>query len=160
MRAGMVLAKPTSSATRCIIASPLRVNGDVIGVMNLISRREAQRFGPEEVAFAEIVAWFVGQALNAVRLRSVLSSAFAQRAIAQVSEHRLAEAVSISSKQPQQLARILAKSFYGEMVKVGLDSGQIIDAASEIISQLSCNLKKHAARRQAHEGAIANRKER
>jgi GAF domain-containing protein len=158
MRPGTVAADLTFSGTRAIIATPIRVNGDVVGVMSLISRVEAQRFGPDEVAFADIVAWFIGQALNAVRLRSVLSSAFAQRAIAQEAQERLGEAVSISGKQPQQLGRILAKSFYREMVKVGLDSGQIIDAASEIISELSGNLKKHAARRQAHEGSAVNSK--
>jgi hypothetical protein len=41
----------------------------------------------------------------------------------------------------------VAKSFFREMTRAGFDAGQIIGAASEIISQLSTTLNRHGKRR-------------
>ncbi len=47
---------------------------------------------------------------------------------------------------PDQVAKIYAKSFYKEMARGGFGANQIISAASEIISQLNDNLEQHSKR--------------
>jgi len=140
------LANQATASVRSIIASPVLVDNDIVGVVNLMGPEGPRRFGSDEVAVVEIVAWLVGQALHAIQLEKVLNSRFAQLAIAQEADHAIGNALVVARGRPEQLARILAKSFYREMVKLGFASGQIIGAASEIISQLSGNLKKYSDR--------------
>ena len=44
------------------------------------------------------------------------------------------------------MANILAKSFFKEMTRAGFGSSQIVNAASEIIAQLSGSLNRHSRR--------------
>lgn len=129
-----------------LIASPVRIDSNIVGVINLIDRQDTRRFCADDIALLEIVAGLIGQSLHVLHLECLLGSQFAQMAVAREAVPTLGNAPSLGSQGPQQLARILAKSFYREMVKVGLDPGQIVDAASEIISQLSSSLKKHSDR--------------
>jgi hypothetical protein len=49
-------------------------------------------------------------------------------------------------QNPDQVAKILAKSFYKEMTRAGFGPSQIVNAASEIIEQLSGSLNRHSKR--------------
>jgi hypothetical protein len=49
-------------------------------------------------------------------------------------------------QNPDQVAKILAKSFYKEMTRAGFGSSQIVNAATEIIAQLSGSLHRHSKR--------------
>ncbi|RMD51913.1 MAG: GAF domain-containing protein, partial [Nitrospirae bacterium] len=44
--------------------------------------------------------------------------------------------------EPERLAKLLAKTFYKEMVRAGFGPNHIINAASEIISLLNNNLNR------------------
>jgi L-methionine (R)-S-oxide reductase len=130
---------------RSIIASPVRIHGKIVAVIDLVGAEGAMRFGPEDVSVLEVVAWLVGQALHAGHLERVLDSRFAQIALLQEAGQALG-ACTLAGERPEQMARLLAKSFYREMFRLGFQPRQIIGAATEIISQLSINLKKYNAR--------------
>jgi L-methionine (R)-S-oxide reductase len=44
-------------------------------------------------------------------------------------------------RNPEDVARILARSFFREMTKAGFESAQIVGAASELIDQLHHQLQ-------------------
>ena len=129
-----------------IIACPVRIDGTIVGAISVVGRQAFCRFRPDDVVAIEIAGCLVGHALQSGRLQNLLKSQFAQLAMAREGGHSPDNALAISSGRPAQLARILAKSFYREMIKLGFESAQIIGAASEIISQLSGSLKKHKER--------------
>jgi hypothetical protein len=138
------LPRDGSGAERIVVA-PIRIAGEIIGAIACFTPCRTRCDAPLLTAI-EIVATLVGQALNALRLEGVLHSRFAQLAILVAGRNKADEALVVARNEVGQLARILAKSFYREMVRLGCDSGQIVDAASEIISQLSGSLKKHRDR--------------
>jgi len=142
-----VAGSPDGDAlTQHVVASPIRVGRDIVGVINVFTLGTARSSDLAALATAEIVALLVGRSLLALRLESMLHSRFAQLAICAATDCKADRAVALATSGPAKLARILAKSFYREMVRLGCDSGQIVEAASEIISQLSANLKKHRSR--------------
>jgi hypothetical protein len=49
-------------------------------------------------------------------------------------------------QNPNQIARILARSFYREMLSAGFNLNQILFAATEVISELSATLKSRSMR--------------
>ena len=76
-------------------------------------------------------------------MQNILNSRFAQLALLHEAEKSLEPlGVGAAVHNPDQVAKILAKSFYKEMTRAGLGSNQIISAASEIISQLSGSLQR------------------
>ena len=130
----------------CMIASHICIEGRTIGVVNVASEKNSRLFNAENMQLLGVVSWFVGQSLQVVQLESLLISQFALMAVAQEAQYTLGNALAVASQRPEQLAKMLAKSFYREMVKVGFNSAQIINAAAEIVSQLSDNLQKHRKR--------------
>jgi len=52
------------------------------------------------------------------------------------------------SKAPGKVAKLLAKTFYHEMVKAGFGPDHMITTATEILSLLSKRLDKHKVRRE------------
>jgi GAF domain-containing protein len=139
-------ASPGPLWERSIIASPIRVDGAIVGVIDLVGAEGTRHFGSDDVSVLEVVAWLVGQALHAGHLQKVLDSRFAQIALLQEAGQALGSARALAAARPEQMARILAKSFYREMFKLGFQPRQVIGAATEIISQLSTNLRKYSAR--------------
>jgi len=138
----------TARRVHSIVASPIRVGSNIVGVLNLVTGGEICQRAPERLAAVEIAAWLVGQSLHALRLETLLDSRFAQLALTTEAGSAVGcQRLALAGSRPEQLARILAKSFFREMVKFGCESGQIITAASEIISQLSATLKRHRDRR-------------
>jgi L-methionine (R)-S-oxide reductase len=130
-----------------IVASPIRVGNSIVGALNLATRSGIRQRAPTGLAAVEIAAWLVGQSLHALRLETLLDSRFAQLAIASEAASKVgSQRLALAASRPDQLARILAKSFYREMVKLGCETSHVVAAASEIISQLNATLKRHCER--------------
>ena len=128
------------------VSSPIRDNGHIIGVVNVSGARRRPPFDAEDVSLLEIVALFVGKSNRILQLQNLLKSRFIQLSLIEGTEKTISELLVEAGRHPDQMARIVAKSFYREMTKAGFSSGQIIDAASEIISELSDSLQKHRKR--------------
>ena len=134
-----------------VIRVPIRVEEASVGILQI--RRESHRpaFDEQHRQTAALVALLIGKALQVSRLQSLLNSRFAQLALMQGPvEHRL-EALRDVVKHPKGIGRLVARSFYREMTKAGLDSSEVISIASEIISQLTASLK---ARKKAEGVAV------
>lgn len=99
-----------------------------------------------------ILSVFIERAIEADRLQKLSVSPFAQTALRQSADQTIGDIVTQSIENPGQVSKILAKSFYREMTRAGFDFGQIIGAATEIISELANNVRKHSDRQRRREG--------
>ena len=131
---------------RSAVSAPIRLNGNFIGVVNVSSPRDRRPFEIHDLSLLEIVASFIGKSNQVVQLQNLLKSRFIQQSLIKGTEETISELLVSAGRHPDQMARTVAKSFYREMNKAGFSSGQIIDAASEIISELSHSLQRHRKR--------------
>ena len=140
------VARRLTCGQRSLISTPIIQNQNIIGVINASDPKASRPFNLDDLHLLEVVALFVGKSIHVVQLQNVLNSRFAQMAIAQEAQQTIGHAMAYVSENPNQLAKILAKSFFREMTKAGFSSTQIIHAATEIIGQLNSNLGKHSKR--------------
>ncbi|MBT9613299.1 MAG: GAF domain-containing protein, partial [Burkholderiales bacterium] len=140
------VARRLTRGQRSLISSPIVQNQNIIGVINASDPKSSRPFNLDDLHLLEVVALFVGKSIQVVQLQSVLNSRFAQMALAQEAQQTIGNAMAYVSENPNQLAKILAKSFFKEMTKAGFSSTQIIHAATEIIGQLNSSLGKHSKR--------------
>jgi hypothetical protein len=124
-------------------ALPVQIDGLTIGEVRI---HQPKCVAIDNSRLLAVFALFIGKSIQAAQLQAVLRSRFAQLALAQSAGRTLGDAVALSSQNPNQVARILAKSFYRELASAGFSVRQIINAATEIISEVSASLKRHKKR--------------
>lgn len=139
-------ARRVTSGSRSLISAPITLRRKIVGVINISDPKSGRPFNLDDLHLLDVVALFVGRSVQVTQLENILNSRFAQMALAQEAKHAIGDAMAYVSDKPNQLAKILAKSFFREMTKAGFSSSQIIHAASEIIAQLNSNLTKHSKR--------------
>ena len=125
-----------------MICVPVSADGMVLGVININGLRRRKSFTKDDLHAMEIVAAFTGKIIQGQQLKRTLGSRFAQMSLG---SGMTAQKIS-DAQNPGRMAKILAKSFYREMAGAGFGPAQIIDAASEIISELSKSVNKHRGR--------------
>lgn len=130
------------------IACPVPVAGRPAGVVNISDSISGSPFTNADLARAELAAVLVGRSIHLLRLQGVLDSSFAKMALALEGVTDSDAFISLSVNEPQQVAKILAKTFYREMHRCGFSANQIIHAAGEIISELSASMNRHKQRQQ------------
>ncbi|MCL6556994.1 MAG: GAF domain-containing protein [Burkholderiales bacterium] len=136
------LARRLTQGARSLISAPISVDGRIIGVINVSDPELSRPFNLHDLSLLEMAALFIGKSIQVIQLQGVLNSRFAQLALAREAEATVGGAVAALSEHPNQLARILAKSFFKEMIRAGFSASQIIHAASEIITQLNEHLAR------------------
>jgi L-methionine (R)-S-oxide reductase len=127
------------------------LNGRIIGVVHMNHPKHKRCFSREDLKLLDVLTLFIAKSIQTTQLQNILSSRFAQIALAQTTEKTIGDVIVESAQNPNQIARIVAKSFYREMTKAGFNRNQIIHAASEIISELSNSVRKHS---KGHRGAV------
>ncbi len=132
--------------TGSFIACPIRISGKAAGVLSISEPVERAHFTPADVDIAELAAHLIGRSLHVARLDRVLDSRFAQMAFTLEGRADSCSVVSLSSHEPDRVARMLAKAFFKEMRHCGFTPNQIIGAAGEIISELTGSLNRHKHR--------------
>jgi signal transduction protein with GAF and PtsI domain len=140
------LARRTDDPRKSMISAPILVNGKIIGVVNVNGPQHGRPFNLGDLNLLDIVALFVGKTIQVIQLQNILNSRFTQISLAQDADKTIGDALSNAGQNPDQIAKIVAKSFYREMTKAGFGPSQIINASSEIISELSKSLGKHSKR--------------
>lgn len=140
------VARRLTDGNKSVISSPIILRRNIVGVINVTDPKTNRPFNLDDLHLLDVVALFVAKSLQVTQLESVLSSKFAQMALAQEAKSTIGDAMNYVSENPNQLAKILAKSFFKEMSKAGFTATQIIHAASEIITQLNADLSKHSKR--------------
>jgi L-methionine (R)-S-oxide reductase len=127
--------------------SAIVLEGKIIGVIHACQPRQRDCFSKDDLHLFSILTLVITKSIQVVQLQNILKSRFAQITLTGTGERTIGEIVLSSAQNPNQLARILAKSFYREMTSAGFDFNQIIYAASEVISELTGSLRKHSASR-------------
>jgi GAF domain-containing protein len=140
------LARRKSHTSNSLMVVPIRAEGSTIGVMNVTHPVSASAFDASDLAVLEMIAQLTGKAIQTVHLQNLLNSRFAQIALAQEADNAIGGVMLATAYDTDKMARIVAKTFFREMTQAGFGSKQIIQAASEIISQLSGSLQKHSKR--------------
>ena len=139
-------ARRMADPRRSLMCAPIRMHSEMLGVINVSGREASGPFEAHELKLLEVIALFIGKSIQVSQLQSMLDSRFAQMAVVQEAKKGLGNSLAAGLPNPDQVAKIMAKSFYKEMTRAGFGSRQIINAASEIITQLSGNLQRHSKR--------------
>lgn len=140
------VARRLTQGAKSLISAPILIDGKIIGVINATNPRSGRAFTLDDLHLLDVAALFIGKSVQVLQLQGVLNSRFAQMALAQEAQSTIGGAVAAMSQNPNQMAKILAKSFFKEMTRAGFTANQIIHAASEIITQLNDSLGKHSKR--------------
>jgi signal transduction protein with GAF and PtsI domain len=126
------LARHKRAAVPALMSAPVRIDGRTVGVVNVTGTT----FSEAELGLFEVIALFIGKSVQVIQLQGLLASRFAQLALV-----REGTPGAAAYQNPDDLARILARSFFKEMTRAGFAPGQIVSAASELIGQLNGSLQ-------------------
>lgn len=132
------------------ICTPIAIGKHVIGVMNLSSRLDARPFDESDLALAEIVAALIGKSVQVERLQTLIRSRVAHLSLAR-EEKTVVARLTDGTVPPGRVAKLLAKSFFRDLTSAGFEPAQIIEAASEIITLISTDVRRYK-KRTAREG--------
>lgn len=132
--------------------SVLMLRGKFVGFVQVSGPQGRSQFSEHDLNVLRILSIFIATAIEADRLQKLSVSPFAQIALGQSPDQTIGDIVAHSMGNPGQVSKILAKSFYREMTRAGFDFGQIIGAATEIISELASNVRKHSDRQKRRGG--------
>ena len=138
-------ARRPDDPRKSLISSPITINKRMVGVINVSGHLSGEAYTPVDVNLLEVLALYIGKSIQAIQLQGILNSRFVQLALVQEAENTLGSYKAVL-QDPDLVAKILAKSFYKEMVRAGFGTGHIINTASEIIAQLSTGLQRHNKR--------------
>lgn len=136
------LARRNRAAVPALMSAPVRIDGRLVGVVNVTGAA----FSEGELQLLEVMALFIGKSVQVIQLQHLLASRFAQMALVREAHERGHEgaAPGTAYQNPEDVARILARSFYKEMTRAGFAPGQIVSAATELIGQLKGTLQESA----------------
>ena len=129
-----LLARRPGDPGRSMMSAPIRIDGRTVGVANVAGKG----FTETDLVLFEVVCLFIGKSIQVAQLQHLLASRFAREALA----HEAEGPALTAYRNPEQVARILARSFYKELTRAGFEAPQIVGATSEIIDQLNNKLHK------------------
>lgn len=127
--------------------STIVLQGKVVGVVHAVLPQQQDSFSKHDLDLFSILTPIITKSIQVIQLQQLLRSRFTQMAVSRSDESIAHEMLSGVIQNPNQIARILAKTFYREMLRAGFSFNQIIFAATEVISELSAGLRQHGARR-------------
>jgi GAF domain-containing protein len=136
------LAQGRDGIGKSLMCVPLRIDGKTVGVVNVAGATDGPPFTQADLQLLNIIALFIGKSVQVQQLQRLLDSRFAQLALLQEARDQVQDKVRLAYRNPEDAAKILARSFFKEMTKAGFESGQIVSAASELIEQLNLKLKQ------------------
>lgn len=140
------LARRPGEPSRSFISVPITIAGKVIGIMNFSNPLPERRLDAGDLKHAVFVALLVGKSIQVIEMQKILQSKFLQFSMFQEAETIVGGAIAPLSRDPEKLAKIVAKTFYREMTGAGFAPDHIVKAATEIISLLNQTLTKHKKR--------------
>src|ERR1700674_61490 len=139
------LARGRSNLGPSFICAPIGLGTHIIGVMNLSSRPNRPPFDQSHMGLTEIIAILIGKVVQVERLQMLIRSRAAQASLAR-EEKEVVALLTDGTLPPVRLAKMLAKTFFKDLAAAGFEPGQIIEAASEIISLVSRDIARHKKR--------------
>ncbi len=128
------------------MAVPIKVREKVIGVINANTPKKKPNIDKNDLELLSVIALLIGKSIQVIELQNLLESRYAQIALAS-SREREGVSLKVSIRQsPEKISKILARSFFTEMLKAGFGPDHMITTATEIISLLNERLNKHGDR--------------
>lgn len=118
------------------LSVPLRIDDEIIGIINISHRASARTYHPHDLEIAAVLSLYVAKSLQLLHLEGILHSRFAIAQLAKQPDHDQFNS-SEFTRHPEKVARLLARSFFGELSRAGIGNDHIISAISEIITQLN-----------------------
>jgi L-methionine (R)-S-oxide reductase len=150
------MARRPDELRRSLMSSPIRIDGKIAGVVNVCGVQGRACFATVDLHLLDVITLFIGKSIQVLQLQHLLDSRFAQLALVREAQERVGSSVRTAYRNPNDVARILAKSFFKEMTKAGFGANQVVVAASELIEQLKRSLERRG-RRAAHQHDGADR---
>jgi L-methionine (R)-S-oxide reductase len=138
------LARRHAQSGASLVCAPIRIDGKMAGVINVASSAGQPPFGDTELRLLEVTALFIGKSIQVQQLQHLLDSRFAQMALLQEAKERVGASMRLAYRHPEDVAKLLARSFFREMTKAGFESAQIVSAATELIDQLNQHLQQRS----------------
>lgn len=129
------LARRPLAPGRSLMSAPIPIDGRIVGVVNVAGAG----FDQGDLLLLEVTCQFIGKTIQVAQLQRLLDSRFAQLALAR--EADAAGSARTAYRNPEEAARILARSFFRELTRAGFEVPQIVRAASELIEQLNNKLQ-------------------
>ncbi|RJG09590.1 GAF domain-containing protein [Massilia cavernae] len=124
--------------------STIVLRGKIIGIIQVCQPQQQSCFSKDDLQLFSILTPLITKSIQVVQLQNILKSRFTQIALEKSGDATIRELISGVAPNPNQIARILAKSFYREMLSAGFNFNQIIYAATEVISELTASVRKHS----------------
>jgi hypothetical protein len=128
------------------MVSAIVLQGKIVGVIHASLSLQPGGFKEDDLHLFSLLTPLVTKSIQVIHLQNILHSKFAQLAIAQSNGSVIKEIMNGIMQNPNQFARVLARSFYREMLDAGFNVNQIISVATELISELSSSLKKRSVK--------------
>lgn len=116
------------------ISFPIIMEDSVIGVINVNSPLDGRVFQQSDLELANILGLFIAKSIQTLHLKNLLKSRFAIAALSQ--ENGDGNNQQAIRANPDQLVKILAKSFYTNLRQLGLGDDHILRTTTEIIDLL------------------------
>jgi L-methionine (R)-S-oxide reductase len=127
--------KRSSNIPGGFISVPIIMDGSVIGVINVNSPLDGRVFQQRDLQLANILGLFIAKSIQTLHLKNLLQSRFAIAALSQGNNGAERRDPAATAK-PDQLVKILAKSFYLNLRQLGLGDDHILKTTTEIIDLL------------------------
>ncbi len=129
-----------------LMSVPIRVDSQVIGVINVGFPLDKQELNAEDLSILTIYATYLGQSLKNNQLESIVRSKFVELAVSRELEEQGIQGYIAIQPNPAKLAKIVAKSFFKELTQSGFSANDIINIATEVLSLLNNSIEKHRQR--------------
>lgn len=130
------------------LSAPIFIGHKVLGVINVNSPKDLRTYSEKDLHLLTCIALMVGKSIQVVQLQNILKSRFTQQALLQEARSAVETSIGETAKNPGKMASIVGKAFYREMKHAGFNDEAIIHAATEVISMLTQNVKRHSRRMQ------------
>jgi hypothetical protein len=135
----------TQSKSLCM-AAPILSGDRTIGVIAIFPPKAGRRFTRHDLNLLTIAARVISKSFQTMQLQTMPNSLFTRIAMGREAKKTTYGNAAPPPPDCDKMAKILAKSFYREMTRIGFGTNQVINAATEIISLLNENLARHRGR--------------
>ncbi|GFE71789.1 GAF domain-containing protein [Chroococcus sp. FPU101] len=124
-----------------LISVPLWQNNQISGAIIVEQPIQKKFFDESDLELLKLFATIASQALHITHLQNILKSKFVTLAVV-----REIQETQEADPHPTKLAKIVAKSFFKEVIQAGFSPPQIIETATEVLNLLHITLEKHRQR--------------
>jgi hypothetical protein len=121
---------------------PIAIGDKRYGSIHVRRSTADVRFDHGDLEYLRLIGWCIARTIESMRLQCALGSHFTRLALLPESGRSMKQILAASVQHPDKTARLLARTFYRELARAGFNCNQIVNAATEIISQLSVQLRE------------------